>query len=325
MVSEPKSVTLQTCWVLTDGKPGMENQCLGLAEALGLRIERKHIHARLPWKLLPPRLWFSPLRAGGPGSDPLRPPWPDMLIATGRATVAPAIAIRRASRGATFTVQIQNPGAAFDQFDMVVPPHHDCCVGPNVFSTRGALHRVTPERLAVEAAHLIPELAHLPRPLVAVLVGGTNRVYRMTPEIGRNLARQLAALARECGAGILVTSSRRTDESVQAALREALATTQAVIWNGTEDNPYFGYLGMADFVVVTADSVSMVSEACSTGKPVYVVEPEGGSVKFRRFHDSLRADGITRRFTGVLERWNYVPLDDTARVAAEVRRRLQSR
>ncbi len=325
MVSEPKSETTQTCWVLTDGKPGMENQCLGLAEALGLRIECKHIYPRMPWKLLPPRLWFSPLRAGGSASDALEPPWPDVLIATGRATVAPAIAIRRASRGATFTVQIQNPGAAFDQFDMVVPPRHDGCIGPNVFPTRGALHRVTPERLAAESARLAPKLAHLPRPLVAVLVGGTNRVYRMTPEIARNLACQLVALAHGSGAGLLVTSSRRTGKSVQAALREALATTPAVIWNGIGDNPYFGYLGMADFVVVTADSVSMVSEACSTGKPVYVVEPEGGSVKFRRFHDSLRADGITRPFAGMLEHWNYVPLDDTARVATEVRRRLQSR
>jgi mitochondrial fission protein ELM1 len=108
-------------------------------------------------------------------------------------------------------------------------------------------------------------------------------------------------------------------------LRDKLADVPAVIWDGSGENPYFAYLGLADHIVVTADSVSMVSEACSTGKPVYVVELEGGSQKFRRFHEGLRSDGITREFTGVLANWRYAPLDDTQRAAAEVRRRLAQR
>jgi len=322
--TEDNMARAQTCWVLTDGKPGMENQCLGLAEALGMRVERKRILPSVPWKYLPPPLWFAPLHAGGSGSDPLKPPWPDLLIATGRATVAPSNAIRRASRGRTFTVQIQNPGVAFDRFDLVVPPHHDRCIGSNVLSTRGALHRVTPERLAAEAARVAPQLAHLPRPLVAVLVGGTNRAYQLTPEIGRSLAQQLAILARARGIGIALTPSRRTGAQVEAALRAALAAVPAVVWDGTGENPYFGYLGLADYIIVTADSVNMVSEACATGKPVYVVDLKGSSAKFRRFHDSLQADGITRPFTGMLEHWKYAPLDDVKRVAAEIRRRMHS-
>lgn len=310
---------------MTDAKPGMENQCLGLAEALGLDIVRKHVHPRPPWKYLPPYLWPNALHAFTADSDPLVPPWPDILIATGRVTVAPSIAIRRASRGRTFTIQIQNPAVAFRHFDLVIPPRHDNCTGPNVFPTRGALHRVTAQRLAAEAARLGPTLAHLPHPLVAVLIGGSNKYYRLTPGIVRDLADKLAAMCRDAGAGLAITLSRRSGAEVGAILREKLAHVPAVIWDGGGDNPYFAYLGLADHIVVTADSVSMVSEACSTGKPVYVVDLEGGSPKFQRFHQGLRDDGITREFTGVLENWHYAPLDDTQRAAAEVRRRLAQR
>lgn len=316
---------VKTCWVMTDAKPGMENQCLGLAEAMGLTAERKHVYPRAPWKFLPPATWWTPLDAYTPESDSLRPPWPDLLIATGKATVAASIAIRRASQGRTFTVQIQNPAVALDHFDLVVPPRHDNCEGPNVLSTRGALHRVTAQRLADEAAELAPVLACFPRPLVAVLIGGSNKVYRMTPAIVRDLGDKLAHASRTHGAGLVITLSRRSGLEVEPVLREKLAGLPYVIWDGKGKNPYFAYLGLADHIVVTADSVSMASEACSTGKPVYVVELDGGSPKFHRFHAALRSDGITREFRGSLENWRYPPLDDTQRVAAEVWRRLALR
>lgn len=319
-MTDPLSAT--TCWVLSDGKPGMENQCVGLAEALGVNFVIKRVAPRFPWKYLPPQLWFAPLRAPGRGGDSLVPPWPDVLIATGRQTVALSTAMRRASEGKTFTVQIQNPGVNLDQFDLVVTPRHDDCTGDNVISTRGALHRVTPQRLAEAARRFAPVLARLPRPLVTVLLGGTNKCYRLTTAVVAGLGDKLAAAGRTYGAGIAVTPSRRTGAAAEALLRERLQSVPAVVWDGTGENPYFGYLGLADYIVVTGDSVSMVSEACATGKPVYVVDLEGGTDKFRRFHRDLREAGITRPFTGVLEHWSYTPLNDTAKVAAEIRKRL---
>ena len=140
-----------TVWVLTDGKPGMENQCLGLAEALGATPVIKRIAPRFPWSVLPPQFWPAPLRAPGPAGDALAPPWPDILIATGRQTVAPALAIKRASGGKTFCIQIQNPTIGHDRFDLLAIPVHDRVPGPNVIECRGALHRVTAEKLAAEA------------------------------------------------------------------------------------------------------------------------------------------------------------------------------
>ena len=309
------------CWLLTEDKAGMISQCLGLAEALGVTAQWKRLVPRAPWKYLPPQLWCCALHAAGPGSDPLQPPWPDLLIATGRPTVAVARAIRLASGGKTFTVQIQNPGIAPRHFDLVVAPQHDRLQGANVICTHGALHRVTAARLAAEAQRLAPSLAHLPQPRVAVLLGGSNRRYRFTSALAQELGARLADLARS-GFGLMITPSRRTDPQVLATLRAALIGLPAEIWDGQGDNPYFAYLGLADYLIVTGDSVNMVSEACFTGKPVYVVELEGGSAKFRRFHEGLRQAGMTRPFTGVLEQWHYAPLDDTGTVAAEIRRRM---
>ena len=311
-------------WVMTDGKPGMENQCLGLAEAVAMETVVKRIAPRFPWTVLPPQLWLRPLAAPGGDGDAVAPPWPDILIATGRQTVALSIAVKRASGGRTYTVQIQNPTVAPAKFDLVVVPRHDHLSGPNVVVTDGALHRVTAARLAAEADRFRAGLADLPRPLVAVLIGGSNRQYRMTAAVTEALAEALLRLVRVHGAGLAVTPSRRTGSENEALLRGKLAGAPAVIWDGTGDNPYFGYLGLADAIVVTSDSVSMASEACSTGKPVYVFDLEGGSRKFREFHSHLRAVGVTRAFAGDLETWDCAPLDDTARVAGIIRRTLRA-
>ncbi len=315
----------QTCWVVTDGKPGMENQCLGLAEAVGLAPQAKRVALRQPWRSLSPYLPTPlPLALAG-NSDPLDPPWPDLLVTSGRQAVGPALAIRRKSRGRTFWVHIQDPGIPFAWVDLVALPRHDGKAGRNVLQTRGALHRVTAERLKREAEAFAPTLAHLPHPRIAVLVGGSNGVYRLTPTVMADVAEQLADIAKRHGAGLMVTPSRRTGEDNEAILRARLRDLPAVVWDGTGPNPYFGYLGLADAVVATCDSVSMISEAASTGKPVYVIELEGGSPKFRRFHEDLYADGVARPFKGELGHWTYAPLDDTPRIAEEVRRRMAAR
>ena len=310
------------CWIVSDGKAGMESQCLGLAETLGVEPAVKRIQVRKPWRWLPPSLMPAPLSALGSGGDRLTPPWPDLLIASGRLAVAPAIAVRRASGGRTFCVQLQDPTVNAAKFDLVATPRHDRLTGANVISTLGAMHRITAARLAAEARRAPPCLAALPRPLVSVLLGGDNRAYRFTPAAAQALGHGLACLARNEGAGLAVTPSRRTGAHVVEAIRRALDGLPAVIWDGTGDNPYFGFLAHADALVVTGDSVNMVSEAAATGKPVFVVELEGGSRKFSRFHATMRAAGVTRPFAGRLEHWTYQPPDDTQRVAAEIRRRM---
>jgi mitochondrial fission protein ELM1 len=204
-------------------------------------------------------------------------------------------------------------------FDLVVAPRHDGLEGPNVVTSSGALHRITPAKLAAARAPLDARLTGLPRPLVAVLIGGSSRHVRLTPAIVATVAAQLAALAQRDGAGLAISTSRRTGAAVRQVLAAGLAGTSAWIWDGSGANPYLAMLASADAILVTGDSVSMVSEAAATGSPVHVIEVEGAHPRLAAFHAALRARGATRPFRGRLERWSYPPLDDTARVAARVR------
>jgi mitochondrial fission protein ELM1 len=291
---------------------------------MGLPPAVKRIRVRRPWRWLPPGLVPYALDIFDPAADALAPPWPDVLITCGRQAVAASLAVRRASQRRTFTVHIQNPTVSLANFDVVVAPRHDRLSGANLIETLGGLSPMTQARLDAAAARFAPDVADLPRPLVAVLVGGHNKVYRLTEDIARRLGRQLAEMSAREGAALLVTPSRRTPPGITAVLRDTLSGAPAVVWNGTGENPYFAYLSLADAIVVTGDSVNMVSEAATTGKPVFVVDLAGGSAKFSRFHETMRAAGVTRPFEGRLERWTYAPLRDTARTAAEIRRRFEA-
>ena len=316
-------MTDRKAWVLTDGRAGTRNQALGLADAVGLPFEEKLIRSAPPWRWLPPVLWPPGVLGVGPRGDPLAPPWPDLVISSGGRAVGPALAVRKRSGNRTFCVHVTNPRVDPARFDLVAAALHDRLSGPNVVVTLGALNRVTGRRLDEAASRFAPLFENLPRPLVAVLVGGSNRVYRMTAETMQRMASDLASMATESGAGLLVTTSRRTGADNEATLRRALNGLPSWFWDGGGENPYFGFLALADAIVVTADSVSMVSEACATGKPVHVVSLEGGKrSKFALFHRALEDAGYTRPFRRALETWQYQPLDETARVAAEVRRRM---
>lgn len=318
-----------TCWVLTDGRRGMENQCLGLAEAVGLDVSVKRINPRAPWKYLPESLfgrpWPLPFLALGKTSDSLESPWPRLLIACGRKTVAYSIAIRRLSEGKTLTVQTQDPRIDAKHFDLVVPPLHDGLSGDNVMAILGSPNRINAESLAAGASQFSKSFADLPRPLVVVLIGGTSNNYQLTPEIIDQLAEQLKALAK-AGVGLAITPSRRTGAENIARLQLALQGTGAYIWDGSGNdnapNPYFGLLGLADHILVTEESTNMVTEAAATGKPVHIVKLEGGSAKFDTFHAQMAQRGITRTFTGQLDTWTYDPLNETQKVAQHIKQML---
>lgn len=303
----------------------MESQCRGLAEALGLAAVVKRVDPRLPWLALPSRWWPAPFRSLGRGSDRFAPPWPDILISCGRKSVAIALAVKRASGGRSFLVHVQDPLMSTAAFDLVAAPQHNSVKGANVVATRGALHPITPQKLAAAAEHFAPLLAHLPRPLVAVLVGGPNGRVRFQPRDATRIAAALVTLARTTGASLAATPSRRTGPECERILRERLAEVGGYLWDGSGENPYLGLLALADYILVTANSVSMASEACATGKPVYVIPLSGGSKRHRSFHEALRNEGLTRPFAGVLERWSYAPLLDAHTVAAEVERLLARR
>ena len=301
--------------LLTEDYAGLRNQALGLAEAACVAPEFRPLRPRPPWCWLPAALWPAPLAAVGRADAK----GAGLVIGCGGVSAAVLAALRR--RGRT-VVQIQHPRMALERFDLVVVNHHDEVTAPNVIATRTALHRVTPETLATAAALWAPRLGALPRPLVSVLLGGSNGRFRLDVSTAQALARQLAGMMRNDGAGLALTPSRRTDPAALRVVRDRLEPLGAFVWDGVGDNPYFGLLACADAIVATQDSVSMVSEAAATGAPVMIARLPGRSRRNGLFLAPLLAAGRVRWFEGRLAAWSAEPLNDTPWAAAEMRRRL---
>ncbi|MCP1337405.1 mitochondrial fission ELM1 family protein [Futiania mangrovi] len=317
-------------WIVTDDKAGNEMPARGLAGRVAERTPCEIVLKRVApggiWRRLPPALWqVRGARAGGfpfttlPGEQraALAPPWPDLAIGCGRLAAPFVAAIGRLSAG-TATVQILDPHVPERCFDLLVVPEHDGREGARVLSVTGSLTRITPESVAAAAAEQAERFARLPRPLVAVLIGGSSKAHRMSAAATDRLIEGLQALQRDAGAGLAVTLSRRTGDDNAARIRKALTGPDTFVWDGTGPNPYPAMLGAADAVVVTEDSVNMVSEAASAGKPALVAALEGGSAKMARFHARMRDLGLTRPFAGRLETWTPPPFDETARAADAV-------
>ncbi|MGE4279484.1 MAG: mitochondrial fission ELM1 family protein [Magnetospirillum sp.] len=315
-MSDPAAI-----WVLADDRAGNVGQCLGVAEALGRPFVVKDIRYAALAKL--PNLVRG---AGLMGVTPesraaLVAPWPQLVIAAGRRTAPVARWIKR--QGGSRLVQIMDPGpGGRAEFDLLAVPRHDGGLhGANVMEMTGAPHRVNAAKLAQAAEVWRPRFAALPRPWVGLIVGGDTRKRPFSPAMAADLGRRVAALAQ--GGSILVTTSRRTSPAAEAALFATIPEPRLThSWATGGDNPYFGLLALCDALVVTGDSVSMVSEACASPAPVYIYAPFGWVVaKHAHLHADLYAQGYAKSLpdNGGLESWSHPPLNAACQVADAIR------
>lgn len=312
-------------WAVSDGRAGIENQTLGLAETLARLTPAEIVVKRIAWRGWIGRLpwWavFAPLRRLTQDSA-IAPPWPDVWIGCGRATLPLSMRVRRWSKGRTFVVQVQDPKTPLKPYDLVIPPRHDGLEGANVLAVTGSPHRVTPEKIAAEYEPFRAEVDRLPGPRAAVLVGGKSRNFDLSAKAAGKMAASIRQAVEHAGGSIMLTFSRRTPAPAKAAMKATLEGVRGIFWDGEGPNPYFAFLAGADFILVTEDSTNMAAEAAATGKPVYVLAMEGRPGKFASFHEDLRARGAARPFEGTLEHWTYEPLRETERAAREILSRL---
>jgi mitochondrial fission protein ELM1 len=328
-------------WVLDDPRAGTSAQAIGIAERLGVPFRR----IPLVWNWLAHlagiprngslaglsaatrRLIGTPVPALSlPGAKPPPGRRPDLVISSGRRSAAVALWLK-AQYGCR-VVHCMSPGIAglmrADMFDLLVVPEHDQPpVADNILPVLGAPHRLSPLVLSQAETAWQERLGHLSRPRVALLVGGPVRGTQMPPVLAHALGRQVARLAGGRGGAILATTSRRTGDEATEALAAGLAPTLHLLyrWGEPGPNPYVGFLASADVIVVTADSVSMISEACATGAAVYVALPELAGGRHRRLLTSLYQAGQARRLTEDFSPWQRAGLDEAGRVADEIRRR----
>ncbi|WP_089174437.1 mitochondrial fission ELM1 family protein [Bosea sp. AS-1] len=310
--------TVPTIWVLTDGKAGDELQCLGVAERLGVVPEIRRVAPRKPFAWLMPRGPIDPREAPDRVGSPIRPPFPDIAIASGRRAVPYLRAVKKASNGRTFTVFLKDPRIGTGTADLIWVSEHDRLRGSNVLVTTTSPHRLTPEKLA--AAHTAPPapIAALTAPRVAVMVGGDSRHHRFSTADNERLARQLDALAAS-GVQLMGSPSRRTSPALAHAVAAVFARHGGWWWDGSGDNPYLALLANADAVVVTADSTNMIGEATATGVPILVFEPQGGHAKIAALVASLTRQGAVHPFRGQLDGERYQPIDSTPIIADAIR------
>lgn len=266
---------LTRVWVIMGYRAGERTQTLALAEALGLPFELKRPrHSR--YDFVPGLLRRkSLLGIRRHDRSELAPPWPDLVISAGMRNEPICRWIKHQSRGSTRLVHIGRPWARIEHFDLVITtPQYRLPNRPNVLQNLGTLHSVTPATLAEAGSVWRSRFADLPRPHIAVIVGGNSGPYTFGPRAANRLGRQIGEITRRQGGSALVTTSSRTSAKAIAALRETLRCPHYFYeWSPTADeNPYLGILADADEIVVTSDSVSMLSEATATEKPVYIFD-----------------------------------------------------
>lgn len=271
-------------WILQSPHSGDNTQLRALVGALGWPVEVKRIAYRRREGFL--RLFSRPTLAGvDPAkSSPLEAPWPDLVLCSGRGAEAVSFWLKKHANPNLRIVFVGTPWADLRHFDLVITtPQYRLPQAPNVLHNLLPVHDVTPERLAAEARRWEARLSHLPRPFTAVLVGGRSGPYAFTPEAAARLGREASALARAEGGSLLLTTSARTGEAAADALAAAITVPSHLFrWSGQgQDNPFHAFLGLAGRIVVTADSVSMLSEAVSTGKPVHLFDIEEGPFAMR--------------------------------------------
>ena len=281
-------------WVIDAYRSGEKTQLRALAEGLGWSYEIKTLRYR-KYEMRTNLFRGSDLRGVDlETSDPLAPPWPDLVLSMGMRNEPVARWIRAQSGGHTRLVFLGRLWSDPAHFDLVITtPQYRVPERPNVLRNALPLHPLGPAAMARAADRWAPRLAHLPRPYLTVNIGGTSGPYAFGPRAARRLVRDTLDLARRRGASLLVSSSARTPaQAIDAFAAQARVPMQLYRWAPDDpENPYLGFLSLADEIIVTADSISMLSEAYATGKPVHMFDPGAGRLSMRR--DMLLALGQT--------------------------------
>lgn len=313
-------------WVISDGRRGIENQALGLAEAIA-RLRDAVIHRHL----IESQGLFKKASAGmqftlksKPSDYGLGAPYPSLAIGCGRQAIAPLRALKRARGNSVFTIYVQDPKTDTAHFDLVIAPEHDGLTGANVETMIGSPNRVTGEVLSAAKTQFASQLSNLPTQKAAMLIGGPSKARELSKALHvKHLETAQALLAQ--GYGLMISPSRRTPDWAIEAYRD-LAKGRPDIWlyDGEGDNPYFAFLAAADKILVTEESTNMLTEACATGAPVFRLQMKGSPGKFASLYKALEARcGVTA--FGLGESESYAPLNETERLAESALARFNAR
>ena len=308
--------------LLTEGMHGMISQVEGMAKALDTEYSHKIVRLSFPWNLIPPK--FTPI-SQIVLKDKIyitENETPDLIISCGRKSVVPSIFLKR-KNSKIFTIHIQDPKVSFKNFDAIIAPEHDNLNGDNVYSSKGAIHYITESEIEKAKPYLIKKINS--KKVVSLILGGPNRYYSFDEDQLIQIFNKIKSNFVSEGYKVIIIPSMRTPKaSIELAKKEMSSCGHIV--SSVDKQAYLSAYALANYVVVTCDSTSMISEAATSGKPIFVahMKAKRNNYRFKRFFELFKKMGITRDLGEKVETWTYNKHNEAQRIAAEIKNKIKN-
>ena len=308
--------------LLTEGMHGMISQVEGMAKALNVEYSHKIVRLGFPWKMIPPK--FTPI------SDIVlkdkiylkEKEAVDLIISCGRKSVIPSIILKK-KNPRVFTIHIQDPKVNFENFDAIIAPEHDDLSGSNVYSSKGAIHYITETEIIEAKEYLMKKINS--EKIVSLILGGPNKYYSFDRGQLLEIFNQIKSNFISKGYKAIVVPSMRTpQESIELARQEMSSFGYVV--DRVDKQAYLSAYALGNYIVVTCDSTSMISEAATSGKPVFVahMKSKKNNHRFKKFFKLYKEMGIIRDLGEKIETWTYNKHNEAQRIAIEIKKKIKN-
>ena len=304
--------------LFTEGMHGMLSQAEGLSKALNLNFKHHTIKLKPFWNLIPPK--FTPI-----SENLLTEKFicdSKIIISCGRKSVIPSVALKKRLGNEIFNIHIQDPKVSFEHFDLIISPEHDGIKGENVISTRGSIHYLTKKEITENSKYI--QIDKGKKRIVTFVIGGPNKYYNFSEEQIHYVFNKVKKLFTPDKFKIIVIPSYRTPERIIKKAYNTFGFNHHVI-KTIDKKAYLSSLAIADYIVVTCDSTSMISEAAVTGKPVYMamMKPIKSIKRFQNFYSQFKSLNIAKELSDSIDNWSYDKLDEVNRIAPIIKTKMK--
>ena len=308
--------------LLTEGMHGMISQVEGMAKALNSEYSHKIVRLSFPWNLIPPK--FTPI-SQIVLKDKIyitNNEIPDLIISCGRKSVIPSIFLKRKNLK-IFTIHIQDPKVSFKNFDAIVAPEHDNLKGDNIYSSKGAIHYITEQEINKARQYLANKIKS--EKVVSLILGGPNKYYSFKPDQIINIFNKIKSIFVSNGYKVIIIPSMRTPKAIIDLAIGEMGSCGHVV-NKVDKQAYLSAFALANFVIVTCDSTSMISEAATSSKPIFIahMKAKKNNYRFKRFFELFKQMGITRDLGEEVETWTYNKHNEAQRIALEIKNKIKN-
>ena len=304
--------------LLTEGMHGMISQVEGLAKALDIDFTHHKVELNKFWKLIPPK--FTPVSNFTFNSITTNDF--DIIISCGRKSVIPSIYLKKNSKKKVHNIHIQDPKVSLNNFDFIIAPEHDGLTGDNVILSKGSIHYLTKEEITNNHEYLSEKL-NKEKEYLSLILGGPNKYYDYNEKNLIKIFDKIKSILESNNLQAIIIPSMRTPKKIIDFTQNYLGENNLVI-KQVDKKAYLSSLSLAKYIVVTCDSTSMISEAALTGKPIYIAEipAKSNDYRFRKFRDLFHKLKIIKKLNEKVEIWNYEILDETNRIAKEIKKKI---